>query len=276
MKNIENLKKLYLLSFEEDTEADADFLFENVFSSAHLISEEINGKTVSMLFLMDCDLISADKITDKITKYYYLYAACTHPDYRGRGIMGKLLKKAENYAEQTGREGIILKPAKPSLFNFYENYGFKSFFKVAKGFVNYADLKKFGTCDVFEIPLEKWAEIRINLLKTKCDAVVSFPEKLLISAAAYCKVFTDNKGNFAVYEKRDNTLLCKECITKTEDLSGLLSMVKTLSEKEKAEKAEIRLPAFKNKNGVTENTYFSVISNKTIIADNPYHGFAFD
>ena len=273
MKNLEELKELYLSSFVEDTKEDADFLFENVFSKAWLLSLEENGKTVSMLFLMDCVLSTK---TEELP-YYYLYAACTHPNYRGKGLMGKLLAKAKDFACKNGKGGIILKPANDSLFKFYKTYGFKEFCKYSKAVFCFEDIK-YKAPTLYNITAEDWWAMRKILLKTYSDCFVSFPKELFVAAIADCKIATDNKGAFVVYEIRDNALLCKECVYEKGCEEGVLAVVKGIMEENKVYTAELRMPVNKNSsiNHLFGNGYFSVISNIDIVAENPYHGFAFD
>lgn len=274
MDKLTELKELYLLSFTEDTKEDADFLFEKVFSKAKLLYEELDGKTVSMLYLMDCTL----KTKEKELPFYYLYAACTHPSYRGKGLMGELLKKARAFAKEKGKCGIILKPAKPSLFEFYENYGFSSFFKVAKAEISYSKLADIPTAKLYDVSLCEYDKIRKNLLPQLSDVFVSFPTELFCAAASECAVATDKNGSFVVFEKRGDTLLCKECLFDGKSTEKFLSIVKTLFEKTGTKKAELRFPqsTILDSLGVIKNEYFSVISEIPINAQNPYHGFAFD
>lgn len=271
MSDIKNLKELYLLCFEDDTPEDADFLFENVFSRAELLEEKAPGKTISMLYLMDCFL----KTEKGDLPYYYLYAACTHPDFRGKGIMGRLLEKAKGFAKEKGKMGIILKPAKPSLFRFYDNYGFKPFFKFSSLFLE-AD-ENYTNVELSHIPLSQWHEERKRLLGELSDAFVSFDKELFCAAASDCKVVTDQKGNFVVYELRDDLLLCKECISDLDSIDSVINIVKALLAKTSLKRAEIRLPqGFSGKSQALKDDYFSVISEIPFDAKNAYHGFAFD
>lgn len=273
MKNLDNLKELYLLSFTEDTKEDADFLFENVFSKAKLVSIEENDKTVSMLFLMDCSLITKTKEIP----YYYLYAACTHPHHRGKGLMGKLLAKAKAIAKENGKGGIILKPAKPSLFKFYNNYGFKDFCKYSKLNLCFEDIN-LKAPTLYNISALEWWEKRKAILKDYSDCFVSFPKELFAAAIADCKIVTDKKGIFVAYEIRENTLLCKECLYEKGCEEGVLEVVMGLMEENKVYSAELRMPVNPNSsiNNICQNGYFSVVSETDVEAENPYHGFAFD
>ena len=275
MNNEKRLKELYLASFLEDTKEDADFLFENVFSSANLISKEMDGKTVSMLFLMDCTL----KTKAGELPYYYLYAACTDPDYRGKGLMGQLLEKAKTFAKEKGRLGIILKPAKPSLFDFYKKCGFEPFFKVAKAEITKTDLNLTEMAKISHISLENWWEKRQSLLEDFSDCFVSFPKKLFVSAASDCRVATDNKGAYVVYEVREDTLLCKECVFEAGCDDSILEIVATLLKEFDLQKAQLRFPANNSEEikTIANEQFFSVISStEGLDAKKPYHGFAFD
>ena len=70
MTDYTEYKKLYLLCFTDDTEEDAELLFENVLSKAKMISENNeNGQPIAMLFLMDANIVNNTKVFD----YYYLY-----------------------------------------------------------------------------------------------------------------------------------------------------------------------------------------------------------
>lgn len=270
-----DLKTLYLTCFNEDSVEDANFLFEQVFSKAHLLKEELDGKTVSMLYLMDCTL----NTQKGNLPYYYLYAACTHPDYRGKGIMGGLLQKAKHFAAQTGKKGIILKPAKPSLFEFYKNCGFLPFFKVASSFLSDKELLTFNDTDFSYIPIDKWWEQRQNVLSCLCDGFVCFPKDIFVAATDGCSVATNKKGAYVVYEIREKTLLCKECFFESGNGEAVFELATTLLRQNNLKNAELRFPPIKNEfiQNHTKTEYFSVISEiPDVPLKKPYHGFAFD
>lgn len=274
MENLSELKNLYLESFTEDSEEDAEYLFKNVFSKAELISEKRDGKTVSMLFLMDCNLISSEKVTP----YYYLYAACTRPEYRGRGIMGNLLRDAVAFAKKNGKEGIILKPAKPSLFGFYEKHGFKPFFKYSKATFSLNETKIEPISDFYRISAKKWQKQRKQLLKNFSDCFVSFPKDLCTAALCDCTVATDKKGAYIVYEIRNGVLLCKECLFENGADRGILPLVAAVLKENNLDKAELRFPLNDSSiiSSISKEEFFSVISKQEAKAKRPYHGFAFD
>lgn len=149
-----------------DSEEDIGFFIDNKFIPENTIVYDDNGAIVSMLFLLEGNL------TLKGTSYpsYYLYAACTAKECRGRGIMAMLLEKAKEITAERNKFFICLMPAEESLFGFYERFGYKSIFSrkilnvsshdfkniadEAKDFKNidYADLRKnaFKNYDRFD------------------------------------------------------------------------------------------------------------------------------
>ena len=76
----------------------------------------VEGKIASMLYLLDCTVFDGENTYSA----KYLYAAATHPEYRGQGLMSSLINKV--LAEENI---IIIKPATKELFKFYEKFGFK-------------------------------------------------------------------------------------------------------------------------------------------------------
>ena len=77
----------------------------------------INGKTVSMLFALPCNIYNGGGIIPA----YYIFAAATKKKFRGKGYMTQLINSLE-----TDRL-LFLKPADAPLFKFYGNLGFKRF-----------------------------------------------------------------------------------------------------------------------------------------------------
>ncbi len=110
----EQALSLYKKVFHEDSEDFAKTFTDKYFDKSCRVIEK-DGKIVSMLYLLDC------KVFDGETTYsaFYLYAAATHPDYRNRGLMSKLISSVLKEDKV-----IVTKPANDELFSFYEKFGF--------------------------------------------------------------------------------------------------------------------------------------------------------
>ncbi len=203
---------LYLSCFTEDDRETAVLIFDNLLSKELLLFEERNGRIASMLSLIECTLF----FKGSPKKAYYLYAACTAPEYRGLGLMGSLLKKAEKTAKKNGICGILLKPAEASLFDFYKNFGYKTLF-----FCNTANL--FLPCDSHfspdkdaaparEIPISKWIEKRDLLLPGLSNIFVQFNPRYLKSLLKEDRFFCDEYGNTLWAEKQGEKVTVKEIL----------------------------------------------------------------
>lgn len=123
-----NLKEqainLYKIAFPEDSEAFIETFFDRFFEKdcRYVLKD---GKLVSMLFLLDATLQNGmEKVKGK-----YLYAAATLPDFRGQGLMSKLIENAKIETVDKG-DFLLTKPAEPSLFGYYERFGFKTVTKL--------------------------------------------------------------------------------------------------------------------------------------------------
>ena len=116
MKKLEEIKEIYLQSFERDID------FEN-----HLFSLcpdciktfKHKGRTVSFLFALPCEI----KGQGYSEKAVYIFAAATHKEFRNNGFMGRLLEELKLQINLP----LILRPADNHLVSYYEKFGFKKF-----------------------------------------------------------------------------------------------------------------------------------------------------
>lgn len=113
--DIPALKALWSLSFPEDSDADRDAFFAAVGIDACFV-EECDGAIASMVFGLP--------VTDGEREFQYIYAACTHPDFRGRGVFSALLRQVLDAAKARGCAASFLHPAEPSLTAFYARFGY--------------------------------------------------------------------------------------------------------------------------------------------------------
>ena len=118
------LKSIWLEVFDEaDSDKYADmFLLHHSDYSGLAYREE--GKIVSMLFLIPCFWDG--------NAGYYVYACATLPQFRGKGYMKTLLDAAFEKAQNEKAFGLVLIPANPPLFDFYEKCGFQPFSQIAE------------------------------------------------------------------------------------------------------------------------------------------------
>jgi GNAT superfamily N-acetyltransferase len=82
-------------------------------------------KIVSMLFMLP----AAIRMNAACEPVQYIYAVCTHPDYRKRGIMGELMESARDQALGAGQRFSVLLPASDDLYLYYGRLGYLEYFK---------------------------------------------------------------------------------------------------------------------------------------------------
>lgn len=121
-----------------DTKEDICFFLDAHFKPENTVVNDFDEKITSVLFLLDGFM----HINDCDYPSYYLYAACTLKEYRGRGQMAELLDFATKTAQNRKKYFICLKPAEESLFDYYSRFGYKTFFYKKTALFNCEELKE--------------------------------------------------------------------------------------------------------------------------------------
>lgn len=118
----EELKELWHTVFGDDYDY-INLFFKKEYSLCDTFAEVIDGKIVSVLYLLNCRI----DFNSETYKGKYLYAAATHPDYRSRGLMGKLINEALDYCKNASDTDFIsLVPANDGLYDYYGKFGFET------------------------------------------------------------------------------------------------------------------------------------------------------
>ena len=104
----------------------AEYFFDSFWKPERTLTAIEDGSIVSMVHMLKTSMKRDGKRMDAM----YIYAAATFQEYRGRGIMGKLLKRAEELAIEWGEHLILLITENESLFKFYKRFGYEPSFCV--------------------------------------------------------------------------------------------------------------------------------------------------
>ncbi len=107
-----------------DSEDDIRFFLNAHYVPDNTLLYEHEDVITSVLFLLDGDM----HINGMDYPSFYLYAACTLKEFRGRGMMADLLEFAKETASSREKLFIALKPASDSLYNYYSSFGYKAVF----------------------------------------------------------------------------------------------------------------------------------------------------
>lgn len=117
-EDIPQIAKMWCNIFDEDKEI-CNLFYQNIFADAITPVYKENGKIVSSLFLLPC----------RFGKYKGLcvYCAMTAEEFRGQGIMKKLLDFSDDFRMKKGYDFLFLVPAEKKLFEYYKKCGYIPF-----------------------------------------------------------------------------------------------------------------------------------------------------
>jgi predicted acetyltransferase len=116
------LKAMWKLCFPTDTDIFIDFYFDEVYKNEETLVYLENGKTAAT-FQMIPYLLKNGK---EISKAGYISGAMTHPDFRQKGFMKKMLSASFDIMLERGFDYTFLIPQETWLFDFYEKFGYKT------------------------------------------------------------------------------------------------------------------------------------------------------
>ena len=123
----ERLKGLYNISFVGDEEF-AEWYFDHLWKAEQTLVIKEDGAIVSALQMLP---LCFGKENTKI-EGCYVFAVCTDPISRGRGLAGALIEKSTEICKDKGLEFCALIAREPTLLEYYARFGFKSVLQVSQ------------------------------------------------------------------------------------------------------------------------------------------------
>ncbi len=234
-----------------DNREEIEFFLENKYIPQNTVVCEENGKIISQLFLLEGDM----QISGEDYPSYYLYAACTSKEHRGKGIMSKMLDFSRNLASGRGKYFICLMPAEESLYDYYSKFGYETVFKrkIINSTVN--ELKKLG------LSQNNLSDFSLKTSEKARDAVLyntdyfKWDRQSVEFAFAFHKlyggcIFRNRKG-YLLYTADDDCLCVKESAFTQEMLAKKLI---ELCNENKTDNFEVVLPVSFNFFDITGET----------------------
>lgn len=226
--DFEEIVKLWNISFGDSVKTIERFL-HTFFTDKNCLVIKENSSIISMLFLLESEVVS-DALTHPT---YYIYAACTLPENRGKGVMSKLLKHTIDFASKENKDFLCLVPGEEHLFEYYARFGFKKIFKRKDFILSKSIMKQLS---------ENGAEIcqpSIKTIKTLRDKTLATGSRLLWGENVIQYAIEENERSggasifiqknaeligYVVYKVKDDTVIIEElCIKKY--CFGLLASV---------------------------------------------------
>lgn len=117
----DTLKKLWKTSFD-DSEKALDAFFEKTVSEQNVLAVFCEECAVGALYMLESEIA----VCDVTYPAYYIYAVCTHPNFRGNGIMHMLFGKLQSVAKEREVPYLFLIPENENLFAAYRKMGFRN------------------------------------------------------------------------------------------------------------------------------------------------------
>lgn len=168
-------------------------------------------EALAALYIFDC-IYEGEKIA-------YIYAVATAKSHRGKGLCTLLMADTHRYLKKEGYAGAVLVPAKESLFDFYENMGYKTC-----TYVNEAEIQAESAegISISQITGAEYAQLRKSYLPE--GAIIQEGENLCF-LETYAKFY---KGeDFILTASAENgTLNCIEILGNTAKCAEIISTLK--------------------------------------------------
>ena len=145
-----SLKKLWADVFG-DSDDYIRLLFDCGYTPCECFAEVSDSEVISALYLLKGYIDNGNESYEG----RYLYAAATAENHRGKGLMAKLIKEAQNYVASNNISFISLVPANEGLYGYYSRFGFeavmKNYIAVADGKSDAAIVKKTSPDKAYKI-----------------------------------------------------------------------------------------------------------------------------
>lgn len=177
----------------------------------------------------------------------YLYAVCTAPQHRCRGLCAGLMAYAEDCLKKDGVRFSTLVPSGAELFGFYQKLGYKTAFfnrsyfvpaerghaKITKlsadGYRNLRQMQLYGAFLSYPLPLLQWqADAGAGLFRVETDEAVCCAAAELSDGRLICKELLPDCPEAAA--RLATHLGCRDALVRTDGGETPFGMVKALGD----------------------------------------------
>lgn len=144
-----------------DTREYIRLFFKQRFEAEETWVADQQGTIQAVLYLLPCRICTySGKIPAR-----YIYAAATHPDAQGLGLMTKLLDHAAKECKDRGIGALALVPGSRELFQFYEKRGYQTTFSLTKAWLQKPETETSGWIENKRLSAKQMLEIRETILQ---------------------------------------------------------------------------------------------------------------
>lgn len=151
------IKNIWRISFG-DTEEFIDFHFSLASDLSYTFLGEIDSQIATMVTVLPAELHHNKKY-----RVGYIYAAATSPQFRGQGLMARMLSYCESYAIKEDYAALSLVPSSLSLFDFYQSHGYERSFYHNNIIKDYNIDNNSSKINISQCSLKEYAKARKQL-----------------------------------------------------------------------------------------------------------------
>lgn len=213
------LTALWHTCFGDDPREIAAF-WDALFDRITVFAAMEGQQALSMLCALPAELVGED---GESLPAAYLYAVCTAPKARGRGLCTNLLRGAEEALRQDGFGCLALVPESGALFRFYEARGYRAAF-----FHKTYSVPAGGTAKLAPLDAAGYRALRECFLR---GAFLSYDVPFLEcqrrasvrAGSGLYRVETETAVCCAAAEKHGDRLFCKELLPDCPDAAAALA-----------------------------------------------------
>ncbi len=265
----EKVKNLWKLCFD-DTEEYIDLYFHSRYNNDVNIAIQSGDDVIAALQMIPYPMTYEGKEINSA----YISGACTHPDYRSRGVMHELLSQAFIRMLLNDIAVSTLIPAEPWLFDYYARHGFAPVFRYRKSVYTASETRLPKEGPVLKVTHEYKKEIYEYLnrkLRERPNYIQHTPKdfQFVLSDLRLSQgnIYTLNdEGNIVAlaiaYPSDDGSLYIGEIVSDTPEISSML--LQRLCEKKHIPSIEVYMPPVAD----TNNSPFGmarIINAKTML-----------
>ena len=220
--NKSQLIDLWRTSFN-DSEEFIKLFFDRVYKKENALFIEKNGKIVSALQMLPYPM----SFCGKQVATSYISGACTHPDFRNRGVMRQLLSQAFARMLPNGIFFSTLIPANPWLFDYYARIGYAPVFQYSTKEIilpEFIPSKEIKVDIVSEYKEEVYSYLNKKLAERPCciqhtteDFEVIMADLAISNGILLVAKLNNEINGIAIVYKRDESVIINELLVETKD-----------------------------------------------------------
>lgn len=222
----EKVKALWRLCFD-DSEAFIEMYFRLRYNNKVNVAIESGDEVISALQMLPYPMT----FCGKQIQTSYISGACTHPDYRGKGVMKELLSQAFTKMLHNNIILSTLIPAEPWLFDYYAHMGYAPVFCYSENEIADQD-RSFTDVSVkiltneqeetFRYLSRKMKERPCCIQHTQTDFKIILADLEISGGRVYIAVYEKQISGIAIVYQQENRLQISELFAENKEIEETL------------------------------------------------------